>query len=252
MTMSFQRKYQPEHISDLVFRDPHVGQIIADYAGGVRTKHLLLHGPTSTGKSEAARLILKERLFASMGPAYRSIYHGKGFNSAVTAKIEGDWNMQNYYAESGYSVIDEVDEAGHGGIREICKFIDGKSFGTLICTTNNVHKLDAPFLSRFYVVQVDPPLAKQWLPCALQILQAEGHAVTMATVQTLFASFNGHARNYMDLVEDAHIKLSQSKRAMQAQTVSVFATPPVVLTAGTAQLTAPATVAKTGTANSSP
>lgn len=207
--MSFRQKHQPDSVSDLVFRDPGVAQIVKEYADGTRTKHLLLEGPTSSGKSEAARMILKERLFSTLGPAYSSIYHGQGFNAAMLKQIEGDWNMQIMYSGSAYSVIDEVDFAGTAGSREIREFIDRKSFGTLICTTNNLHKLEDPFVSRFRVVKIEAPLPADWHQRALTILQSEGHAVSLAQVQTLFTNFTGHARDFMDMVEDAHINLKR-------------------------------------------
>ena len=210
--MNFRQKHQPASVHDLVFRDPKVAQLIADYADGVRTKHLLLAGPTSTGKSEAARMILKERLYANMGPAYSSIYHGQGFKAEEVKQIAGDWNLQMSTSGSACSVIDEVDFAGNAGCREIRKFIDSKSYGTLICTTNNLHRLEPAFVSRFRVVDVEPPLAADWHQRAVDILQSEGHPVTLANVQTLFASFTGHARNFMDLVEDAHITLQRKSK----------------------------------------
>lgn len=226
--MSFRQKHQPASVSDLVFRDPGVAQIVKEYADGTRTKHLLLEGPTSTGKSEAARMILKERLLNAMGPAYSSIYHGEGFNAAVLKQISGDWNLQMMSAGSAYSVIDEVDFAKITGCREIRKFIDNKDYGTLICTTNNLHLLEPAFVSRFRVVAVDLPLPADWHQRALTILQSEGHAVTLAHVQTLFSSFSGHARDFMDLVEDAHIKLSRSATSNPPRTKVLPANPPVV------------------------
>lgn len=205
--MSFRQKNKPASVSDLVFRDPSIAQIVKEYADGTRTKHLLLEGPTSTGKSEAARMIQNERLFSTLGPAYSSIYHGQGFNAAMLKQIEGDWNMQIMCCASAYSVIDEVDFAGTAGSREIREFIDRKSFGTLICTTNNLHKLEDAFVSRCCVVKIEAPRPADWYPRALDILQSEGHAVTMITIQKLFANFTGHARDFMDLVEDVHIKL---------------------------------------------
>jgi replication factor C subunit 3/5 len=213
--MSFRQKHQPAAIKDLVFRDPKVAQIVAEYADGTRTKHLLLEGSTSSGKSEAARLIIKERLSTTMGPSYNSIYHGQGFNTGVLKQIEGDWNTQMSFSGCAYSVINEVDFAGNPGCREIRKFIDSKEHGTLICTTNHLHKLEPAFVSRFYVVEVEPPLAAHWYLRALDILQSEGHAVTMPIIQALFANFNGHARDFMDVVEDANIK-QRSSRASSA------------------------------------
>ena len=207
--MSFRQKHQPASVSDLVFRDPGVAQIVKEYADGTRTKHLLLEGPTSTGKSEAARMIHNERLLHAMGPTYSSIYHGQGFNAAMLKQIEGDWNMQIMYSGSAYSVIDEVDFAGTAGSREIREFTEYKSFGTLICTTNNLHKLEDAFVSRCRVVKIEAPLPADWYPRALDILQSEGHAVTMIMIQKLFANFTGHARDFMDMVEDAHINLKR-------------------------------------------
>ena len=218
--MSFPQKHQPSAIEDLVFRDPRVAQIIAEYARGTRTKHLLLEGPTSTGKSEAARMIQKVRFFATMGPAYSSIYHGQGLNTATLKQTEGDWNMQMSFSGCAYTVIDEVDFAGNAGCNEIRKFIDSKSYGTLICTTNNIHKLDPAFVSRFRRVTVQPPRPADWHQRALTILQSEGHAVTMIMIQTLFANFTGHARDFMDLVEDAHINLSRSSPANASRTTA--------------------------------
>ena len=227
--MSFPQKHQPSAIEDLVFRDPRVAQIIAEYADGTRTKHLLLEGPTSTGKSEAARMIQKVRFFATMGPAYSSIYHGQGLNTATLKQTEGDWNLQMSFSGCAYTVIDEVDFAGNAGCNEIRKFIDSKSYGTLICTTNNIHKLDPAFVSRFRRVTVQPPLPADWYPRAVDILQSEGHVVTLAQVQTLFATFSGHARDFMELVEDAHIKLSGGNVANVPRTTVSPANPPVVL-----------------------
>ena len=219
--MSFRQKHQPASVQDLVFRDPHVAQIVSDYADGTRTKHLLLAGPTSTGKSEAARMILKERLFANMGPAYSSIYHGQGFNAAVLKQIAGDWNLQMMASGTAYSVIDEVDFAGNTSCREIRKFIDSKEYGTMICTTNNLHKLEPAFVSRFRVVTVEPPLPADWHARAVTILQSEGHAVSVAHVKTLFSSFSGHARDFMDLVEDAHINLNRQRTSISNSSAAV-------------------------------
>lgn len=216
--MSFRQKHQPAKIEDLVFRETRVKQIVTEYADGTRTKHLLLEGPTSSGKSETARLILNARLTATMGSDYSSIYHGQGFNAATINQIDGDWNMQMSFAGCAYSVIDEVDFAGQSGARDIRKFIDGKKYGTMICTTNNLHKLEPAFVSRFLVVRIDPPLPADWYARAVDILKAEGHPITMAHIQTLFRSFTGHARDFMDLVEDADIKLKRSAKAAPAQT----------------------------------
>lgn len=212
--MNFRLKHQPETVNDLVFLDPYVAQIISDYAAGLRAKHLLLEGPTSSGKSIAASMIVKARLSPGLGPDYASTYHGQGLDRKTMEDIEGDWNLQAM-SGSACSVIDEVDFASADGRREIRKFIDRKTFGTLICTTNFLNKLEDAFRSRFYVVHIAVPAPAAWHTRALQILQSEGHAVTMAQVQRLMSNFSGHARDFMDTVEDMHLALLRARSAAQ-------------------------------------
>jgi hypothetical protein len=213
--MKFAKKHEPNTINDLVFQDPGVAQIIDDYGAGLRDKHLLLEGPTSSGKSIAASMILKQRLSANLGNSYTSIFHGQGFDHRTIKTIEGDWNIQMMY-DSAYSVIDEIDFADANGRREIRKFMDAKSFGTLICTTNFVNKLEREFRSRFLVLKVAVPAPTDWHMRAMQILQAEGHAVTLTQVQRFMANFSGHARDFIDEVENVHLGLLRARAAAQS------------------------------------
>lgn len=214
--MNFAQKHQPTNVNELVFRDPRLAQIIKDYAAGLRHEHLLLEGPTSSGKSIAASMILKERFTPKFGNEYTSIFHGQGFDHREIKQIEGHWNFQ-MMESLAISVIDEVDFATADGRREIRKLIDSKSFGTLICTTNFVNKLEHAFVSRFRVEHVAVPVASDWHLRALQILQAEGHSVTMAQVQRLMSNFSGHARDFMRDVQDVHLALLQARTASNAE-----------------------------------
>lgn len=213
--MEFSQKHKPKLINDLVFQDPHVAQVIADYAAGLRSKHLLLEGPTSSGKSIAAEMILKERLSAHFGDDYTSVYYGKNLDHRTIKQIEGDWNFQ-MMSGAAYSVIDEVDFASADGRRDIRKLIDTKSFGTLICTTNFVNKLEHAFVSRFLVLSIAVPAPADWHDRATQILQAEGHAVTLPQVQRLMANFTGHAREFIDEVETVHLGLLRARAKTQS------------------------------------
>lgn len=213
--MNFIQRHKPKSINDLVFQDPHVAQVIADYGAGLRDKHLLLEGPTSSGKSISAEMIVKERLSAHLGDNYTSVFHGQNLDHRTIKQIEGDWNIQ-MMSGAAYSVIDEVDFASADGRRDIRKFIDEKSFGTLICTTNFVNKLEHAFVSRFLVVNVAVPAPTDWHSRALQILQAEGHNVTPTQVQRLMANFSGHAREFTDEVETVHLGLLRARAKAQS------------------------------------
>ena len=217
--MKFEQKHKPNTIKDLVFQDQRVAEIIADYGEGLRDKHLLLEGPTSSGKSIAASMIVKERLSASFIANYTSVFHGQNLDHRTIKQIEGEWNMQ-MRSGAAYSVIDEVDFASADGRRDIRKFIDEKSFGTLICTTNFVNKLEHAFVSRFLVLKILTPAPSDWHTRALQILQAEGHDVTLTQVQRLMANFAGHARDFINEVENVHLGLLRARAKAQSQSGS--------------------------------
>lgn len=209
--MNFQRKHQPASVNDLVFSDKRVEELIREYAAGTRTAHLLLEGPTSSGKSEAARMILHHRLSSDFGEAYTSIYQGQDFDRQTVKKLNGDWNYQITHG-SAYSIIEEVDFVDDKGRRELRAHIDSKEFGTLICTTNSLSALEPAFTSRFVVVRVDPPVAQDWHNRAYQILRAEQHGVSIEQVERLMANFTGHARDFIRHMETVHLKISGPQR----------------------------------------
>lgn len=227
--MNFQQKYRPVFTGDLIFRDADTRQTIEDYASGIRKQHLLLDGPTSSGKSEAARLILKARLFDAMGEAYQSIYHGQGFDARTVKQIANDWNFQMMMCGEAFSVIDEVDFANADGRREIRKLIDNSSYGTLICTTNFAHKLEPAFVSRFHVVTLEVPVNSDWFARAKYIFAQEGFKLSDAQVERIMANFTGHARDFMAFMENVCLRL---RRTMEARIESkpqlhIQVTPPV-------------------------
>lgn len=208
--MNFQQRHRPASVNDLVFRDADTEQVIRDYAAGIRKKHLLLDGPTSSGKSEAARIILKERLSATMGDAYASVYHGQGFDARTVKTIRNDWNFQMMMCGEAYSVIDEVDFVNADGRKEIRKLIDNCSYGTLVCTTNFARKLEHEFASRFLSLRIDVPQPTDWHQRAKQILSAEGITLTDQQIARILKSFSGHGRNFSDLMQETTISIKRT------------------------------------------
>ena len=223
--MKFIKRHEPQHISELVFRDKAVGGIIREYAQGLRDKHLLLHGPAGSGKSIAARMILNSCVGILSGTAVAQPINGRKFKVKNLDRFTNDWSCQlSNGAMRGYTIIDEVDCLSSNLLQEMYQLIDDTDNGTIIATTNNLHKLDEPFKDRFRVLRVDRPLAQDWYARAHKILTAEGISITEQEVINLLNGFDGSARKFIEWLEDHTLK--QKRMSAQSKKTIVVNTQP--------------------------
>ena len=71
-----------------------------------------------------------------------------------------------------------------------------------MATTNHKSRIMGAVLSRFRVIDLDPPLNADWVLRALTILQAEGLNPTRQDVTLMLQNFDGSARDLIDLIEE--------------------------------------------------
>ena len=202
--MTFYTRHQPKSVADLVFRNPIAARTIHEYATGTRTKHLLLYGPTGSGKSIAAEIIVNSCLASSGLSATDATFDLLDLNAKSFAVVSNGCGRQMLNgAPRCYAIIDEVDHLKPDTLLEMRTFIDKANYVTFVCTTNNLHKLDAPLQNRFEKLRLDLPSANDWIPRAMQIMQAEGHAVPKNQLQTLLNAEVYSARDLMSQLENA-------------------------------------------------
>lgn len=208
--MTFEDKHRPQSISDLVFRAPHVGQTIGEYAAGQRTKHLLLYGPPGSGKSEAARILVDTLCPGTAGSMVNEHINPKNFKGTDFSQILSSWNAQTSLggAARGFIVIDEVDWFADKMKHQLRGFMDDHKSGTIICTTNNLSDLDDPLKSRFLKLHVEWPTIDDWIPRAQAIMAAEGFNLTHGEMEMLLNGFNGDARALTDWLQECALRLN--------------------------------------------
>lgn len=173
--MKLIQKHVPLLFDDLLFADDRTEKRLRQYAEGQRDEHLLLFGPTGTGKSTAARLI--SALRCGVQPTDQSIdpIDGSSFANSDFEKIRRMWNWQTAMgANQPTVIIDEIDQLKPAELLSLRSFIDRAPYGTLIATTNHLHKLDHPLLNRFDPVELAPADVGRWADRAQQILKMEG------------------------------------------------------------------------------
>jgi replication factor C subunit 3/5 len=208
--MTFINRNKPNTIHDLVFANDRTKQIIQDFANGHRTGHVILHGPPGAGKSEAARAIVRARLGEFADSGFADPMHGNSLDSQSIDRLANEQAWQRMQNGEAWTIIDEVDFASEKTQKALREFIDSNPNCNIICTTNNLHKLDDALQDRCQKVKVERPSAEQWISRAGEIMRREGHALDDAQIGMLLDGFEGSARDLIRELEHYHNRLPRN------------------------------------------
>lgn len=201
--MSFFIKHKPQSLGDIVFADSHVERVSRETADRKRNKHLILHGPRGSGKSETARLILKDRIGSDNVDGFSDPIHAKTYQFNNFEPILRTWSWQiSMGAEKGCVIIEEVDQLSISMQEKLRAFVDTHNAGIIIATTNNLHRVDGPLLDRCRCLLVNYPNTEQWAKRAKDILASENLDLSDEQVAQLLYGFEGSGRHLMDWLED--------------------------------------------------
>jgi replication-associated recombination protein RarA len=203
--MSFDLKHLPRTFDDLVIADPLNATVIQQYCTQPPSKPLLLAGPPGACKTEAARVIayshFERHNIQHMHWEFIAASLGKDYE----AKIMDELNHQMFAnPDRALIVINEIDEMDLRSVQpKFREFMDAKRhLIRFVATTNHKSRIMSALLSRFRLLDLDPPSSTDWVLRALSILHAEGLNPNRQDVTLMLQSFDGSARDLIDLIEE--------------------------------------------------
>ena len=210
--MKFADKYAPRSFDDLVIEKDNIRRRLQQYADGTRSKHLLIFGPTGTGKSAAARVIMEARCGVDCAQ-FTQPFEGSTFTASDLDMIMNDWNWQFASGTKvAVTVINEIDLLSVSLREKLKSFMDEKGhMGQIIATTNNLHVLSAPMLRRFDQIELPTLTVDGCLERAQRILQAEGVQISDCNLRYQLEGFEGDLDDMASVLEDIVLEASEAQ-----------------------------------------
>lgn len=212
--MRFSKKHQPKNMDEIIIEDINTKQRLEEYAAGVRTGNLLLHGPQGTGKSSIARVI-GETLYGAPADLFTEGYEGANFCEDDLDKIMKGWNWQRSQGvKSPFAIINEIDRLPTIALEKLKAFMDQhEDLGRIIATTNNPHRLSAPQRDRFDIVELPAINPDAFLPRMRQILESEGVSIDDDDLLNILQTSDGSWRQALAAAEDLVLAIKRQKAA---------------------------------------
>ncbi|MFM7028715.1 MAG: AAA family ATPase [Chakrabartia sp.] len=214
-------KHQPKSIGDLVIPNPKTRQRLEEYANGVRTGHMIMHGPKGTGKTSAANIISEKHEAQNDNSVMQMgdfpSYEGAKMTEKDINGLSQEWHWRRLCGmQPPTIVINEVDKMSPQLLEKLKAEMDQyeeRGFGEcqVVATTNNLHKLPAALADRFDKIEMPAIEPGDFEDRVRAILAEEEIQISDKELKNILATTNGSFRDALSAIEDIIIKKRKPK-----------------------------------------
>ena len=194
----FAIQHAPEQFSELVFAQSDIQRRLEEYAACKRTKPIILHGTYGGGKSTIAKLLVTARDPINRG--FWQTINCSNVEQGFLTPIAGTWRFAELLEVEPMCVLEEADLLSRRNQFDLRAFMDQHG-GMFIMTTNHLHVIDASIRSRCDCIEIEPPVAENYLPVVQKILASHGVAMDPQPLLKVL-DVCGNWRDVLGAVED--------------------------------------------------
>ena len=179
---SFDVKYAPKSLDEVVFENDEVQRELQRYVAGKTMKPIIFHGDYGVGKTTMATLLItamcgmetvrdaRKHIDGEFIGPYRGLSAVKIIKHVTETLPYPPWLLP-----FRYFIFDELDLLGPKVISSVKSLLDlGRDRAMFIATTNHFSKLDGGHKSRSTCFHIAPAPLDRWKPRVEHILDAEG------------------------------------------------------------------------------
>lgn len=207
---TFDMKWAPTTLADVVYADNALRQYIDAYAKGEVSDHLLLWGEPGTGKTSIIDLLPAAFEASATGnKPWIKRFDVDEADAKILKSVENMCSHADFYAQAAHFVMfDEVDNLSKPVLNKLKGIIGGTHKVRLLMTTNNVGSLNEGMRNRATEFCVSCPTPEQFLARARHIVATELAGRTMpsddlilAVLKKAHANGAGSVRNMLRRLE---------------------------------------------------
>ena len=201
--MIIMTKKAPSKLDDLVYASVATEKRVRQYAEGKRAGNILFHGPTGTGKSASAKVIVEHIFKRHDCPNPVPIVHSKLFTETTFTRFDNEWQLQQTWGiKAPYIIIEEVDQLTPERQRLLRAKMDETMMGNFIFTTNKIYGLDDPFVDRCDDIEMPSINSAVWHDKVNEWLREENVFAPQQFVDAMIATNNGTIRDLQRIAQD--------------------------------------------------